>query len=425
MNPLADVVGLLPTALLFLVAGSTVYLWTIAMGSLRPLRLPPEPAERLRFAVLIAAHNEAATIGATLAAWCQHDYSPDEYRLYVVADHCQDGTATVARAGGATVFERFEAPAGSKGAALVWLWQQIRSTEAFDAVAIFDADTRVATDFLKAMNHRLLAGEQVVQGQHRIANGHEGAYPALADAMMRVDNRFGNLGRSQLGLSAKHMGDSIAFRAALFDRYAEQSGLTEDYALRLKLLLDDVRIAYAPEAVGYGEAPPTWRAAQLQRLRWLSGTYQASHRHVRELLRALWRRRSARILDSLLQAVTPAFSTLVCLSVAGLITQILLPGTALSVQVASWLTALLALCAYPVLALALDRAPARLYLALLWGPWFAVWRVVLALGARLPGRKVAWVRTPRRAERRAPTEPAGQPGPASAEATRHREARRP
>jgi hypothetical protein len=54
-----------------------------------------------------------------------------------------------------------------------------------------------------------------------------------------------------------------------------------------------------------------------------------------------------------------------------------------------------ALILYPLLGLALERAPLRAYLAILSGPAFIVWRTWLALAAR-SRREVTWVRTPRR-----------------------------
>ena len=90
--------------------------------------------------------------------------------------------------------------------------------------------------------------------------------------MFLVDNRFQNLGRSNLGWSAKHMGDSICFHVSVLRRYGWGRGLTEDYNLRQQLLLGGIRITYEPEALGQGEATQTWRQARVQRARWLRGS---------------------------------------------------------------------------------------------------------------------------------------------------------
>jgi cellulose synthase/poly-beta-1,6-N-acetylglucosamine synthase-like glycosyltransferase len=155
------------------------------------------------------------------------------------------------------VHERDEGPRFGKGAALSWLFQKILKEEQCDAVVIFDADSRVDPEFLQVMERRLVQGDQVIQGQHIIRNPNHGWYPALTWAMFLIDNRFQNLGRSNLGWSAKNMGDSICFRADILRKLGWGEGLTEDYHLRFLLLLKGIRIVYEPAAIGYGEAPLT------------------------------------------------------------------------------------------------------------------------------------------------------------------------
>ena len=92
------------------------------------------------------------------------------------------------------------------------------------------------------MDSRLAQGAQVVQGQHVIRNPDDGWFPALTWAMFLIDNRIQNLGRSNLGWSAKNMGDSICFRADVLRRLGWGEGLTEDYQLRQRLLLAGIAI---------------------------------------------------------------------------------------------------------------------------------------------------------------------------------------
>lgn len=57
----------------------------------RPLPCPPSPH---RYAVLIAARNEAAVIGGLLDSLRQQTYDPALLTVFVVADNCTDGTPT-------------------------------------------------------------------------------------------------------------------------------------------------------------------------------------------------------------------------------------------------------------------------------------------------------------------------------------------
>jgi cellulose synthase/poly-beta-1,6-N-acetylglucosamine synthase-like glycosyltransferase len=361
---------------------------------------------RYRFAVAIPGHNEESVIGATVSALRRMDYPPEFFEIHVVADHCSDRTAQMAREAGALVHERSDGARGSKGAALRWLFQEILTGQngelAYDAVVVFDADTRVAPDFLRIMDARLALGDQVIQGQHRIRNPEDGWFPALTWAMFLIDNRLQNLGRTNLGWSAKNMGDSICFRADLLSRLGWGEGLTEDYAFRQRLLLEGLRIAYEPTAIGYGEAVLTWQAARVQRARWLRGTSDATREYGRALVREAIRRRSPPLIDGVLQATLPSYSSLTLVSIAVWFWQLIGYFTRRSAFRASfigWSFTTAALAVYPLIGLALERAPARAYMVILSGPLFIGWRTWLAILSRFGRREVVWVRTARRAER--------------------------
>lgn len=409
----------LSTLLWLIAALPTAYLYVLALASLRRRPIGPRPAPATRFAIVIPAHDEAGVIGRTVAALRQADYPAPLFDVHVAADHCTDGTAEAARAAGAIAHERVDGPRTGKGAALAWALQRILGPGGrggvsppgsgrggvspplqYDAVVVFDADTVVAPDFLRVMDARVAGGDRAVQGQHRISNPADSWYAALASAMMLVQNRLQNQGRSNLGLSAFNMGDSICLDAALLAEIGWGEGLTEDYDLRFYLLARGVRIVYEPAAVGQGEAPVSWAVARRQRERWLAGTFSSSRRHRAELLRLALQRRDPAAWDALLQGVLPAYSTLALLAAAGGVTQALLGWLAgagwWNPWVGLWVAALGALLLYPLLGLGLARAPARAYIAVALGPAFVAWRTWLAVSARWRRGGVTWVRTPRR-----------------------------
>jgi cellulose synthase/poly-beta-1,6-N-acetylglucosamine synthase-like glycosyltransferase len=294
------------------------------------------------------------------------------------------------------VHERNEGPRTGKGAALSWLFQRVLDNRC-DAVVIFDSDTQVDGDFLRVMDARLSQGDRVVQGQHIISNPETAWFPALTWAMFLIDNRFQNLGRSNLGWSAKNMGDSICFRADVLRKIGWGEGLTEDYQLRQRLLLEGIKIAYEPAAIGYGEAPQTWAQARAQRARWLRGTRDASQQFARRLLVEGLTRRNAALVEGAIQAHFPSYSTLTIMSIGVLLIKALanqLHGSVFAWSVVmAWAVVAGILFIYPLLGLALEKAPARAYWAILSGPFFIVWRTWLALTARFGGKQVVWIRT--------------------------------
>jgi cellulose synthase/poly-beta-1,6-N-acetylglucosamine synthase-like glycosyltransferase len=375
------------------------YLSLLALASVRPasLKMATGRQPSHRFVIAIPAHDEASVIGATVRQLHSLDYPPNLFSVHIVADHCSDNTAAVARQAGACVHERNDGPRTGKGAALSWLFPRVID-DGCDAIVIFDSDTRVAADFLRIMDARLAAGDQVIQGQHVISNPEDGWFPSLTWAMFLIDNRFQNLGRSNLGWSAKHMGDSICFRAEVLRKTGWGEGLTEDYQLRQCLLLEGIRIAYEPTAIGYGEAPRTWAQARAQRARWLRGTRDASQRFAQRLLAQGIKRRDVALLDGALQAYLPSYSTLTLIAVASLLVQILanwLVGAVFPWALAgAWVAVLGVLFVYPLIGLTLEKAPLKAYLVILSGPFFIFWRTWLALVARCGHKPVMWIRTP-------------------------------
>ena len=387
------------TILLFFMLFPLSYLLLLALGAIRSASSPDinSRSPSTRFMIIIPAHDEVSVIRATINRLHTIDYPSHLYSIHIIADHCSDNTAEVARHAGACVHERNEGPRSGKGAALSWLFQKIQIKEQCDAVMIFDADTRVDPVFLRVMDWRLAQGDQVIQGQHIIRNPNQGWYPCLTWAMFLIDNRFQNLGRSNLGWSAKNMGDSICFRVDILHKMGWGKGLTEDYHLRLRLLLKGIRIVYEPAAIGYGEAPLTWARARVQRVRWLRGTHDVGQQYVKYLIFEGMKRRNLAMLDGALQASLPSYSTLSLIALIVMGIQVPIDYFVESIILwplnSAWAAMVISLLMYPLLGLALERAPARAYIAILLGPYFILWRTWLALVSRFGRKQVTWIRT--------------------------------
>ena len=385
--------------LLFLLLFPLGYLLLLALSAIRSAPRPTTRGRTVsnRFMIVIPAHDEAGVIAATVSRLFNLDYPAHLFSVHIIADHCSDNTADAARQAGAVVHERNEGPRTGKGAALSWVFQRILEKQHCDAVVIFDADTRVDPQFLRVMDWRLAQGDKVIQGQHIISNPDKGWFPALTWAMFLVDNRFQNLGRSNLGWSAKNMGDSICFHVDVLLQLGWGEGLTEDYHLRYKLLLNEIRITYEPAAIGYGEAPITWSRARAQRARWLRGTHDTSQQYVKRLMIEGLKRRNLVMLDGALQASFPSYSTLSLLALIVLAVQVainyfikpILPWP----LIGAWAAIVVTLLIYPLLGLVLERAPLRAYIAILSGPYFILWRTWLALSSRFRRTQVTWIRT--------------------------------
>jgi cellulose synthase/poly-beta-1,6-N-acetylglucosamine synthase-like glycosyltransferase len=391
--------NLISVILLCLVFIPSAYWFLLAIAAIKPRHQPGimafEPCNK--FALVIPAHNEETVIEKTVQRLLTLDYPANLYTIHIVADLCSDATASLARRAGAIVYERSEGPRNGKASALSWLFQYILAEGNFDAVVIFDADTRVDKNFLRAMDLRLQSGDKIIQGQHIISNSDDGWFPALTWAMFLIDNRFQNLGRANLGWSAKNMGDSICLRADVLRQVGWGEGLADDYQMRQKFLLHGVKIAYEPAAKGFGEAPLTWAQARAQRLRWIRGVDDANQQYASQLLRAGISTRDPALLDAALQAHLPSYSFLavgtVFLFLIDLLAYRWLDQVMPPLFLALWLTLLSTLFLYPIFGLALEKAPKKAYRIILLSPVFIIWRIWLTIVGRLAKQNVTWIRT--------------------------------
>jgi cellulose synthase/poly-beta-1,6-N-acetylglucosamine synthase-like glycosyltransferase len=375
----------------------SAYFVLVALAGFRPVPENIGYSCSHRFAIAIPAHNEADVIGFTVSTLKRMNYPKDLYDVFVVADFCSDRTAEVARDQGAVCYERVQGERGGKGSALSWLFERIFDLGYdYDAVVIFDADTQVDADFLKVLSYRLERGSNVIQGKHVISNPRAGWFPALTWAMMTIDNRLFSYGRTILKLSARHLGDSICLRSDILKRSGWGGGLTEDYELRLKLLLEGIRIEFEPSAIGRGQAPVTWKEAQVQRMRWARGVMDTGKRYRKQLLREGIQQGDLAKLDGGLSASLPSYTSLSLLSICMLLLHLSFPELFTSLLTYLWACLVLVWFLYPLVGLALEKAPVWAYMVILSGPLFMLWRSWIKVKAGLSSGKITWVRTKHR-----------------------------
>jgi len=388
-----------------------VYHYLMAAASLRqPPLAPATGTPVLKFAIAIPAHNEAAVLPATLSRLQELHYPQALVDIHVVADHCSDDTAEVAKRGGATVHVRDSLPRGRKAYPLQWLLERlVAGAPVYDAVAIFDADSLVDPGFLQAVEAHLHAGARVVQGQHIVSNPQDSWLAAMAAVDMRLNNRLRNQSRRNLGVACRLMGDAMVLEMDVLKSHGWQGeSLTEDREYGYELLLRGIRARYVPEAKSYGQAASRWRQAEPQRLRWYQGLGAMQRRLAGRLLAGAVRQRSLAVLEGAIELLMPSYSFLAALSAVNFGLILALRALALPnpgpLGMAGSGMLLAAWAAYPLVGLAIDRAPRWAFQALLIGPLYLVWRLWIGLLVRSRGERIAWIRTSRR-EEGSPQEP--------------------
>src|SRR5262249_1571777 len=150
------------------------YLLVVSLAALLAPWLRPAVADdRLRFLIVIPAHDEEAGIAATVGSCLQVAYPLELFDVLVIADNCTDAPASIARPPGAIVVERHHPTDRSKGHALEFLFDRLRESgrmAELDAVVVVDADTMVAPNLLSAFASHLARGYDWVQAYDTVAN---------------------------------------------------------------------------------------------------------------------------------------------------------------------------------------------------------------------------------------------------------------
>ena len=257
----------------------------VAVALLRRRRArAPEPERRPehRLAVLIAARNEQAVLGELLDSLRAQTYPAELTDIYVCADNCTDGTAALARAHGAAVFERTDAARVGKGYALNYLLRRIAAAgEHYDAYVVLDADNVLDRDFLRALDRVHADGYGIVTCYRDSKNYGDNWISAGYALWFLREACYLNAPRMALRSSCAVSGTGFLFS----DEVLRACGgwnfflLTEDIEFTIDNVCRGVKIGYARGAVLYDEQPTSFCQSWRQRLRWSKGYLQVFRRY--------------------------------------------------------------------------------------------------------------------------------------------------
>ena len=226
-----------------------------------------------RVAVLIPAHNESIGIVPTLTDAKSQLRAMD--LLLVVADNCSDDTAEVARAEGASVFERQDPQRRGKGYALSAGVAHL-SADPPDIVVVVDADCRLSPNAISRLAAKCAQSGRPTQANYvmRAPAGTTLSYN-VAEFAWRVKNFVRPLGLMALGSPCQLTGSGMAFPWRTISAAKLASGnIVEDMALGVELALAGEPPLFCPEAEVASVFPTSNKALETQRRRWEHGHFQ-------------------------------------------------------------------------------------------------------------------------------------------------------
>lgn len=238
----------------------------------------PPAANRHKYAVLVAARNEAQVIGNLLESIRMQDYPSELVTVFVVADNCTDDTARLAREGGAVCYERNDPEHRTKGFALQFLIEQIRrdyGVDAFEGYFLFDADNLLKSDYISRMNDSFDAGEKIITSYRNTKNIDDNWIAASYAIHWLRTIRSEHRARSLFRLATRIQGTGFLFAWEIIADGWNYTSLTEDRALSADAVVNGYRISYNNAAEFYDEQPVSLKIALRQRIRWAKGHLQA------------------------------------------------------------------------------------------------------------------------------------------------------
>jgi cellulose synthase/poly-beta-1,6-N-acetylglucosamine synthase-like glycosyltransferase len=204
--------------------------------------------------VIVAARNEARSIGAKLDNLLNLDYPQDRLQVVVAADGCDDDTDSAARARGDGRIRVVSLPRVGKAGAL----NAAVGVATGEILVFSDANSLYARDALRALvapfadsDVGAVAGDQRYVADHAeaaVATG-ERLYWDLDRAIKRAESRGGN--------AVSATGAIYAVRRELFSQVPP--GVTDDFATSTAVIARGKRLVFAPEAIAFEPVARTGR----------------------------------------------------------------------------------------------------------------------------------------------------------------------
>ena len=276
---------------------------------------------QLKYAVLISAKNEENVIANLVKSILDQDYPKELFRVFVVADNCTDETAKVAKAAGATVYERFNETLRGKGYALNDLFKWIDKDfgiDSFDGYMVFDADNLLSPNYITEMNKIFSNGYKVCTSYRNSKNYGSNWLTAATGIWFLREARHLNHARMLLNVSCMVSGTGYVMHKDIVRRNGGWNFflLTEDVEFSVDCILRGEKIGYCESAVFYDEQPTGFVDSFNQRLRWAKGFYQVLYKNFKGLIKGIFTKFDFTYFDSLITLAPGHIFLAGCVSVA-------------------------------------------------------------------------------------------------------------
>lgn len=248
---LADLLGIAVWLLAVPVSLALTWFSLEILFGLAPLRSAATAADPARAIALIPAHNEAASIKATIRTILAE--KADWLTVLVVADNCEDDTANLARSVGATAIERSDFERRGKGFALAFGRDHIAalpSDQQPEVVIVVDADCTMLPTDMATLAHHVVRHQAPAQARNLLrSTAGDSPMQQISNFAMLVKNLVRARGLYRIGGGIPLFGTGMAFPWSLFrNAHLATDAIVEDMQLALDLARSDVRVHFVDNA---------------------------------------------------------------------------------------------------------------------------------------------------------------------------------
>lgn len=247
-----------------------LYVILLFTASLFYTDLPYKAKTDVSILLLIPAHNEESVIETTL-----RKLAGATARVVVIADHCKDRTAFLARQMGVEVFEFKLGETSTKGKALAAALDFYKATP-WDYMMVIDADNIVPHGSWGLLPFVLKERPDVLQMEVRPGNPEKSFNTKMITVLYGFLNRVVQRGRAVLGLNAFLCGTGMLFRRDIIlcrAPWDENAGLVEDLRYQIELSQKGIRVKWIDSVWIDDEKPFQFKSGVVQGSRWLRGRW--------------------------------------------------------------------------------------------------------------------------------------------------------
>lgn len=216
----------------------------------RKLPQPEYGKPETRFAIVIPAHDQEATIETTVRSLALLDWPQELFHIVVVADNCSDKTADKALHAGAAVLVQNDPAKRGRGPALEFAFETLMQGEdAPNAFVVIDSDSTAAPNLLRAFAAHFETGEVAVQAELGLRNPDPSPLGRVTAILHALFHAVRSLARERLEVSVGLRGNGMALSSELLKEIPHTS---DDLEYRIRLGRAGHRVAYAHDGLVLG-----------------------------------------------------------------------------------------------------------------------------------------------------------------------------